>query len=207
MRRMNKGVSALLVLFFHRSLLAHPRRYSPDYPVTIKAIDGNQPLLASDSAGAISQVAGEFGESVNEPEFSLHPRETGPLWRSSPHSPTGLLARGGEGAVVWDEAFYPLATGHWSRGDEVRVRRWVVDEGTGLSGTACWLRARRPLTDREVPTTSTRVVTERAGRCGPARTLGDSRSCALDKLDRWIERSRHHEHSGTTMSTEKGINL
>lgn len=40
-----------------------------------------------------------------------------PLWRANPDSPSGLLAAGGETAGVWDEAFYPLATGAWTRGD------------------------------------------------------------------------------------------
>jgi histidinol-phosphate/aromatic aminotransferase/cobyric acid decarboxylase-like protein len=81
------------------------------------AVDGDWLLLTNGGAEAIALVADQLGGSVNEPEFSLHPRGTGPLWRSNPHSPTGLLASAGEHAVVWDEAFYPLATGHWSRGD------------------------------------------------------------------------------------------
>ncbi|HYX44312.1 MAG TPA: aminotransferase class I/II-fold pyridoxal phosphate-dependent enzyme, partial [Acidimicrobiales bacterium] len=47
--------------------------------------------------------------------FSLYPRSGGPRWRSNPHNPTGRLAEGT--ADVWDEAFYPLATGRWTRGD------------------------------------------------------------------------------------------
>ncbi len=54
---------------------------------------------------------------MSEPEFSLHPRGTGPLWRSNPHNPSGLLAGEDEDAGVWDEAFYALATGRWTRGD------------------------------------------------------------------------------------------
>ena len=40
-----------------------------------------------------------------------------PRWRSNPRNPTGRLAAPGETAAVWDEAFYPLATGAWTRGD------------------------------------------------------------------------------------------
>ncbi|MHB2027436.1 MAG: aminotransferase class I/II-fold pyridoxal phosphate-dependent enzyme [Acidimicrobiales bacterium] len=74
-------------------------------------------LLTNGGAEAIALVAGELGGFVHEPEFALHPRGTGPLWRSNPHSPSGLLARANERAGVWDEAFYPLATGQWTRGD------------------------------------------------------------------------------------------
>jgi len=74
-------------------------------------------LLTNGGAEAIALVAAEIGGRVHEPEFGLHPRRGGPLWRSNPHSPSGLLARAEERADVWDEAFYPLASGHWTRGD------------------------------------------------------------------------------------------
>jgi histidinol-phosphate/aromatic aminotransferase/cobyric acid decarboxylase-like protein len=55
---------------------------------------------------------------VAEPEFALHPRgSSGPRWRSNPHNPSGCLAAPDECADVWDEAFYPLASGAWTRGD------------------------------------------------------------------------------------------
>jgi histidinol-phosphate/aromatic aminotransferase/cobyric acid decarboxylase-like protein len=63
---------------------------------------------------------------VDEPDFSLYRRhlETldrgGPRFRSNPHNPTGVLAAPDERAGVWDEAFYPLATGGWTRGDADR---------------------------------------------------------------------------------------
>lgn len=78
-------------------------------------------LLTNGGAEAITLVANELGGSVSEPEFSLHPRGTGPKWRSNPHSPSGCLAESNELADVWDEAFYPLATGQWSRGDRDAV--------------------------------------------------------------------------------------
>ena len=76
-------------------------------------------LLTNGGAEAISLLAAEVGgRVVSEPEFSLHPREgAGLWWRSNPHNPTGLLAGAEVVADVWDEAFYPLATGHWTRGD------------------------------------------------------------------------------------------
>ncbi len=80
-------------------------------------VDKGRLLLTNGGAEAITLVAAELGGHVQEPEFGLHPREGGPLWRSNPHSPSGLLARPDETADVWDEAFFPLATGHWTRGD------------------------------------------------------------------------------------------
>jgi histidinol-phosphate/aromatic aminotransferase/cobyric acid decarboxylase-like protein len=84
-------------------------------------VDGDRLLLTNGGAEAIALVAHEIGGSVVEPEFSLHPRGDGPRWRSNPHSPTGLLAADDERADVWDEAFYPLATGRWTRGDDTVV--------------------------------------------------------------------------------------
>jgi histidinol-phosphate/aromatic aminotransferase/cobyric acid decarboxylase-like protein len=80
--------------------------------------DVERVLLTNGGAEAISLVAAELGGHVREPEFSLHPRgDDGPSWRSNPHNPTGLLAAADDVVEVWDEAFYPLATGRWSRGD------------------------------------------------------------------------------------------
>ncbi len=74
-------------------------------------------LLTNGGAAAVAAVAREIGGQVREPEFGLHPRGMdGPLWRSDPHNPSGVLAGAGEVADVWDEAFYPLATGRWSAG-------------------------------------------------------------------------------------------
>jgi histidinol-phosphate/aromatic aminotransferase/cobyric acid decarboxylase-like protein len=80
-------------------------------------VDPARLLLTNGGAEAIALVAAEIGGQVDEPEFGLHPRRGGPLWRSNPHSPSGLLARPDETADVWDEAFFPLATGDWTRGD------------------------------------------------------------------------------------------
>ncbi len=78
-------------------------------------VDPGQVLLTNGGSEAISLVSREIGGRVkSEPEFSLHPRsDTGPLWRSDPHNPSGRLAASEETADVWDEAFYPLATGTW----------------------------------------------------------------------------------------------
>jgi histidinol-phosphate/aromatic aminotransferase/cobyric acid decarboxylase-like protein len=77
-------------------------------------------LLTNGGAEAIALVAAELGRGwVEEPDFSLYwrhiPRRdpSGPLFRSDPHNPTGRLAGPQARAAVWDEAFYPLATGRW----------------------------------------------------------------------------------------------
>ena len=72
-------------------------------------VDPDRLLLTNGGAEAIALVGAELGGRVEEPDFALYPRGGGPLWRSNPHNPTGRLARGP--ADVWDEAFYPLATG------------------------------------------------------------------------------------------------
>jgi histidinol-phosphate/aromatic aminotransferase/cobyric acid decarboxylase-like protein len=84
-------------------------------------VDPDRLLLTNGGAEAIALVAALVGGSVEEPEFSLHPRGVGPRWRSNPHSPSGLLAPPKEKAAVWDEAFYALATGAWTRGDDAVV--------------------------------------------------------------------------------------
>jgi histidinol-phosphate/aromatic aminotransferase/cobyric acid decarboxylase-like protein len=80
-------------------------------------VDRDRLLVTNGGSEAIGLVAAVMGGRVDEPEFALHPRGSGPYWRSNPHNPTGLLAAPSDAADVWDEAFYPLATGRWTRGD------------------------------------------------------------------------------------------
>ncbi len=81
-------------------------------------VDPDRVLLTNGGSEAIALVAADLGGTVaSEPEFGLHPRgRGGPRWRSDPHSPSGVLASPTDVADVWDEAFYPLATGHWTAG-------------------------------------------------------------------------------------------
>jgi histidinol-phosphate/aromatic aminotransferase/cobyric acid decarboxylase-like protein len=90
------------------------------------AVDPARLVLTNGGAEAIALVAAELGVGwVDEPDFSLYRRHLPMLdpaagrWRSNPHNPTGLLADPAQTAAVWDEAFWPLACGSWSRGDTV----------------------------------------------------------------------------------------
>lgn len=81
-------------------------------------VDPSRILLTNGGSEAIGLVRRAIGGRVTEPEFALHPRGSeGPTWRSNPHNPTGVLAPPTDHTGVWDEAFYPLATGTWTRGD------------------------------------------------------------------------------------------
>jgi histidinol-phosphate/aromatic aminotransferase/cobyric acid decarboxylase-like protein len=90
-------------------------------------VDRSRVLLTNGGAEAIALVMCELGSArVDEPEFSLYRRhlrtvvDGGPRVRSNPNNPTGLLAAPEETAAVWDEAFWPLASGTWTRGDADR---------------------------------------------------------------------------------------
>jgi histidinol-phosphate/aromatic aminotransferase/cobyric acid decarboxylase-like protein len=105
------------------------RRYPDPAPATAAlagamGVDPRRLLLTNGGAEAIALVAAELGGRVDEPDFGLYPRGgpgPGPRWRSNPHNPSGRLAPDDDRAGVWDEAFYPLATGEWSRGDHGAV--------------------------------------------------------------------------------------
>lgn len=81
-------------------------------------------VLTNGGAEAIALVAAVRPRGwVDEPDFALYARHLArlargaPRWRSNPHNPTGRLADAHEHASVWDESFYALATGTWTRGD------------------------------------------------------------------------------------------
>jgi histidinol-phosphate/aromatic aminotransferase/cobyric acid decarboxylase-like protein len=84
-------------------------------------VDLDRLLLTNGGAEAIALVAAETGPGwADACDFSLYRRHlpgldaAGPRWRSDPHSPLGTLAGPEVTAQVWDEAFYPLATGRWT---------------------------------------------------------------------------------------------
>jgi histidinol-phosphate/aromatic aminotransferase/cobyric acid decarboxylase-like protein len=105
------------------------RRY-PDEVTATAALaealgaDAERVVLTNGGAEAIALVAALLPIGwVDEPDFSLYARHLrelradAPRWRSNPHNPSGRLAGAGEKATVWDEAFYQLATGRWTRGE------------------------------------------------------------------------------------------
>jgi histidinol-phosphate/aromatic aminotransferase/cobyric acid decarboxylase-like protein len=106
-------------------------------------------LLTNGGAEAIALVAGDLGRAaVARPgEFALYARHLAeavdpdedpgaPRIRSNPNNPTGRLAAPDDTAAVWDEAFYPLAAGVWSRGD-VAAGRAAVAIGSLTKVFAC----------------------------------------------------------------------
>ena len=87
-------------------------------------VDADRLVLTAGGSEAIALVAHELVDGhVEAPEFSLYERHlavlspAGGRWRSNPNNPTGQLAPPADTAAVWDEAFWPLATGTWTRGD------------------------------------------------------------------------------------------
>ncbi len=104
------------------------RRYPDPTRATVAlaaalGVDRDRLLLTNGGAEAIALVAAETGPGwVDDPEFSLYRRHLpavspgAPAWRSDPNNPRGTLAGAGVTAAVWDEAFYPLATGRWTSG-------------------------------------------------------------------------------------------
>ena len=113
--------------------LAHLRRYVDDAEVADATarlarelgVDTDRVVLTNGAAEGIAVVASEQPRGwVEQPEFSLYERHltvldpSAPRWRSNPNNPLGHLAGADERAGVWDESFYPLATGTWTRGDD-----------------------------------------------------------------------------------------
>jgi precorrin-6x reductase len=99
-------------------------------------VDPDRLVLTNGGAEGIALVASlEPVGSVGEPEFSLYARhlaavrDGAPRWRSNPSNPLGRLVPAATNAAVWDEAFYPLATGAWTRGDD---RAWRLGSLTKL---------------------------------------------------------------------------
>ena len=111
------------------------RRY-PDPTAATEAVAGaletspDRVLLTNGGAEAIALVCAELERAAvaGPAEFSLYGRHLAevvdpatdaeaPRIASNPNTPTGRLAGAAERVAVWDEAFYPLAAGAWTRGD------------------------------------------------------------------------------------------
>ncbi len=114
--------------------LAALRHYPDDveHPTALLAaaigVPTDRVVLTNGASEAIALIAAEHPVGwVEAPEFAVfgeHLRfEAGsPRWRSNPNNPLGTLAPAAEVAFVWDETFWPLATGTWTRGDEASWR-------------------------------------------------------------------------------------
>lgn len=92
-------------------------------------VDPGRLVITNGGAEAIALVAQiESVGWVESPEFALYARHlrtidsAAPRWRSNPSNPVGRLAAPEETAGVWDEAFWPLSTGTWTRGDDASWR-------------------------------------------------------------------------------------
>ncbi|MCU4186265.1 aminotransferase class I/II-fold pyridoxal phosphate-dependent enzyme [Acidiferrimicrobium sp. IK] len=133
-------------------------------------------LLTNGGAEAIALLGAEIGGQVEEPDFSLYPRHGGPRWRSNPNNPLGTLADSGETAGVWDEAFWPLATGTWTRGDHLR--------GTPVVGSLTKLLACPGLRAGYVLSADGELI-ERLRRAQPAWAVNGLVAAALPE---WLER-------------------
>ncbi len=89
----------------------------------VLGVEPERVVLTNGGAEAIALVARQLRTGwVQDPEFSLYERHldidaSSGRWMSDPNNPTGRLAGVDEPAAVRDEAFYPLATGQWTRGD------------------------------------------------------------------------------------------
>jgi threonine-phosphate decarboxylase len=96
----------------------------------VMEVERDRLVLTNGGSEAIALVAAvEPAGQVVEPEFSLYARHLTTLtndpalrWRSNPSNPLGRLAAPTDTAFVWDEAFWQLATGTWTRGDDASWR-------------------------------------------------------------------------------------
>jgi histidinol-phosphate/aromatic aminotransferase/cobyric acid decarboxylase-like protein len=108
-------------------------RYATALLAEVLGVEPERILLTNGGSEAIALVCHHLRRAaVPQPEFSLYARHlekvvdpnedpSAPVVRSNPNNPTGRLAGAEERAQVWDEAFYPLATGTWTRGEDIAV--------------------------------------------------------------------------------------
>ncbi|MEX2425105.1 MAG: aminotransferase class I/II-fold pyridoxal phosphate-dependent enzyme [Acidimicrobiia bacterium] len=99
-------------------------------------VDPQSLVVTNGGAEAIALVAQLHPTGwVEAPEFALYARHLreldpkAPRWRSNPSNPLGQFAGPDEKAGVWDEAFWALAAGTWTRGD---ARSWRIGSLTKL---------------------------------------------------------------------------
>lgn len=108
-------------------------RFYPDVGAATEAlaavigVDVGRVVLTNGASQAIALLAQLFTHGqIEKHTFSLYERHLTSVsdggddvmvWRCNPSSPLGLLADVNAEADIWDESFYPLATGRWTRGD------------------------------------------------------------------------------------------
>ena len=124
------SLAAQLVRGRRSPLHSYPdARAATDALASAMNVSAERLVLTNGGSEAIALVARHLGRgSIVDPEFSLYRRHLAevdpdaPRWRSNPSNPLGRLACPDEVAGVWDEAFYPLAAGTWTRGDDAAWR-------------------------------------------------------------------------------------
>ena len=149
-------------------------------------------LLTNGGAEAIALVAAEHPVgTVPEPAFSLYRRhlveadaadhdQRALVWSANPTSPWGEIAPPDQAADVWDEAFWPLATGSWTRGDAGAYRIGSLTKLWACPGLRLgFVIAPTPDQRDAARGPPTPLVGERPGRRGPSRAPGGHRSGAL----------------------------
>lgn len=113
------------------SLVAYPDATTATAELALAiGVDPERVVLTNGGSEAIALVAAVLGDGlVIEPDFSLYRRHlraaddtAAGRWRSNPASPLGTVAAHGETATVWDEAFWPMTMGTWTRGDDASWR-------------------------------------------------------------------------------------
>ena len=131
-------VPAMAVEFVH-TLVGYPdASAATDSLAAAIGVDPRRMVVTNGGAEAIALTAAVVGDGVVvDPEFSLYRRHLrtgqdagghtgahadGGRWRSNPASPLGVLAGRDETAAVWDEAFWPMTMGTWTRGDDASWR-------------------------------------------------------------------------------------
>ncbi len=126
--------------------LDHLDRYPDDSVATAALaeameVDAERLVLTNGGAEAIALVAAVRPVGwADVDDFSLyrrHLREVrpdAPRWHSDPHNPTGRLRGRDDRADVRDEAFYLLATGTWTRGDEACTTLGSLTKAWALPG-------------------------------------------------------------------------
>jgi histidinol-phosphate/aromatic aminotransferase/cobyric acid decarboxylase-like protein len=121
----------------------HPRPETARLALAaVMGVDPDELVLTSGAAEAFALVAAELPagqvegghRSIFRPD-TADPVERSTLrWRSNPDDLSGRLAPPEETAAVFDEAFYPLAAGEWTRGDH---RKGALVIGSLTSLLAC----------------------------------------------------------------------